>query len=280
MLRLYGSQYKPGHFYSTIPSEDDFNPHLAQLLDKSATEVPGVEMNLDGQKQFLQDCLGYYKELPFQKEKTEGLHYYYKNLYFTAPDAVSLFLILRKFQPRKIVEIGSGFSSAVIIDTNEKFFGGQIKTSFVEPFPDRLNWFLSKSNNPNYKLYEQKVQDVPMSVFEELGENDFLLIDSSHVSKLGSDVNHLFFNVLPRLKKGVVVHVHDISYPFEYPSAWVQEKRFWNEAYLLRSFLTFNSHFEIVLFNGYIAYHHKEWLKENMPILTAEGGSIYMKKIR
>lgn len=280
MLRLYGSQYKPGHFYSTIPSEEDFDPRLSQLLDKSSTEIPGIEMNLEGQKQFLNDCLPFYKEIPFPKEKTEGLNYYYKNLYFTAPDAVSLFLILRKFQPKRIVEIGSGFSSAVIIDTNEKFFGGQIKTSFVEPFPDRLNWFLSKSNNPNYKLYEQKVQDVPMSVFEELGENDFLLIDSSHVSKLGSDVNHLFFNVLPRLKKGVVVHVHDISYPFEYPSAWVKEKRFWNEAYLLRSFLTFNSHFEIVLFNGYIAYHHKPWLKENMPILTAEGGSIYMKKIR
>ena len=85
---------------------------------------------------------------------------------------------------------------------------------------------------------------------------------------------------MPKLKKGVVVHIHDICFPFEYPEKWVYEKRFWNEAYLLRAFLTFNDHYEIILFNGFVSIKNHEWLKENMPILLAEGGSIYLKKIK
>jgi hypothetical protein len=162
-------------------------------------------------------------------------------------------MILRHFKPKRIIEVGSGFSSAVIIDTNEIFFDGEIQVRFIEPFPDRLNWFLSGTRKPeHYFLHEKKVQQVPDSEFLALEENDLLLIDSSHVSKLGSDVNHLFFNILPKIKKGVIVHIHDICYPFEYPEPWVKEKRFWNEAYLLRSFLTFNDHYEIQLFNGFI----------------------------
>ncbi len=278
---LFGSQYRPGHFYSTIPAVEDYFPILPKLLDKSLIDLPGIELNLDKQKKFLQECLPFYSEIPFPNEKENEFRYYFKNLYFTAPDAISLFFILRYFKPKKIIEIGSGFSSAVIMDTNDFFFEGNMEAIFIEPFPDRLNWFLSRSKKQNsYVLHEKKVQDVPDSEFFDLKENDLLFIDSSHVSKLGSDVNHLFFNILPKLKKGVVVHIHDICFPFEYPEKWVYEKRFWNEAYLLRAFLTFNDHYEIILFNGFVSIKNHEWLKENMPILLAEGGSIYLKKIK
>jgi predicted O-methyltransferase YrrM len=281
MRDLYGSLYKPGHFYSTIPSESDYQARLEELLEKTQTEIPGVSLNFEGQKKFLEQTLTYYQEAPFPKEKSDGHFYYYKNIYFVAPDAISLYLILRHYKPKRVIEVGSGFSSAVMIDTNEKFFSGQIKCMFIEPFPDRLNRFLRKIQNSNYKLVEKKVQEVALDAFLEFEENDLLFIDSSHVSKLGSDVNYLFFNILPQLKKGVVVHVHDVMYPFEYPRAWVQEKRFWNEAYLLRSFLTFNDWVELVLFNSFMTIHHNEWLKENMPILAyGEGGSIYFRKVK
>jgi len=281
MRRLYGSQYKPRHFYSTIPSLDDYEDKLGELLSKSSNTLPGIDLNFIGQKEFLVETLEYYKEAPFNKEKTPEFFYYYNNIYFVSPDAILLYLVVRKYRPKRIIEVGSGFSSAVIIDTNEGFFKGSIKVKFIEPFPDRLNWFLSKTNNSNYTLLESKVQEINWEVFSELEENDLLLIDSSHVSKLGSDVNYLFFNIIPRLKKGVIIHIHDVMYPFEYPIAWVNEKRFWNEAYLLRSFLTNNETFEVVLFNSFMTIHHKDWLQENMPILgNAEGGSIYIRKIK
>jgi hypothetical protein len=278
---VFGSLYRPGHFYSTIPNPDDYEADLPALLNKTDPGLPGIDLNPEGQRQFLEKALPYYSEAPFPYLKSDKLNYYYNNIYFVSPDAMSLYLILRSYKPKRVIEVGCGFSSAVIIDTNRLFFRENIQCTFIDPFPDRLRWFLSESDSSNYSIVEKKVQEVPFEVFDQLEENDFLLIDSSHVSKLGSDVNYLFFNILPRLKKGVVVHVHDVMYPFEYPIAWVEEKRFWNEAYLLRSFLTHNDAYEVVLFNSYMTIHHKPWLKQNMPILgNAEGGSIYMVKTK
>jgi predicted O-methyltransferase YrrM len=277
---LFGSLYKPGHFYSTIPNEHDYENDLVVLLNKQSVDLPGIDLNLSGQTEFLEKALQYYSEAPFPETQTDGSNYYYKNIYFVSPDAISLYLVLRSFKPKRVIEVGCGFSSAVIIDTNQKFFNGQIECTFIDPYPDRLRWFLKESNSKS-TILEKKVQEVPWEVFSQLEAGDLLLIDSSHVSKIGSDVNYLFFNILPRLKKGVVVHVHDVIYPFEYPIAWVLEKRFWNEAYLLRSFLTNNDSFQILLFNSFMTVHHSKWLKENMPRLgNAEGGSIYMVKTK
>ncbi|MBF0510802.1 MAG: class I SAM-dependent methyltransferase, partial [Candidatus Omnitrophica bacterium] len=122
--------------------------------------------------------------------------------------------------------------------------------------------------------------DVDVSFFDELGENDILFVDSSHVSKTGSDVNHILFNILPKLNKGVLIHFHDIFYPFEYPKPWVLEGRCWNEDYLLRAFLSYNNSFEIVVFNTFLEHFHEDWFKENMPLcLKNKGGSIWLRKI-
>ena len=248
------------------------------LLNKQSAEIPGVNLNFEGQAEFLENALPFYSEAPFPELQTAGINYYYKNIYFVSPDAISLYLILRTFKPKRVIEVGCGFSSAVIIDTNQRFMNNEIECTFIDPFPDRLQWFLKESTAKS-TIIEKKVQDVDWEDFSKLDAGDLLLIDSSHVSKLGSDVNYLFFNIIPRLKKGVVVHVHDVMYPFEYPIAWVNEKRFWNEAYLLHSFLTNNESFKLVLFNSFMTIHHNVWLKKNMPRLgNAEGGSIYMVK--
>ena len=117
-----------------------------------------------------------------------------------------------------------------------------------------------------------------MDKFEAL-EEVILFVDSTHVAKVGSDVNHLFSEVLPILKPGVLVHIHDIFYPFEYPKSWIYEGRNWSEVYLLRAFLQFNECFKIVLFNTFLEHFHRDFFLRNMPLcLKNEGGSIWLKR--
>jgi len=107
-----------------------------------------------------------------------------------------------------------------------------------------------------------------------------LFVDSSHVSKIGSDVNRIVFDILPILKPGVLVHFHDVLWPFEYPLQWIMEGKAWNEAYLLRAFLQYNSHFEIVLLNSFVGNVFKEFMEANMPTFLKEpGGSLWLRKV-
>ncbi len=127
--------------------------------------------------------------------------------------------MLRILSPKKFIEVGSGFTSAVTLDTNEFYLDNKIELTFIKPNANLLKSILKKTDNIN--LIEKGLQDVPLDVFEQLESGDVLFIDSTHVSKIGSDVNYLFFEILPRLKKGVYIHLHDIFYPFEYPKQWI-----------------------------------------------------------
>jgi len=112
-------------------------------------------------------------------------------------------------------------------------------------------------------LIPKKVQDIPLSEFKKLSENDILFIDSSHVLKIGSDVQYLYLEVLPRLNKGVIVHAHDIFLPAEYPKEWVLKNYiFWNEQYLLQAFLAFNNSFEVLWAGSYMHLRHPDKLEE------------------
>ncbi len=124
-------------------------------------------------------------------------------------------------------------------------------------------------------LIEKKVQDIDLEFFSQLGTDDILFIDSSHTVKIGGDVNYLFLEVLPRLKPGVIVHVHDIFLPFDYRRDWVvSELRFWTEQYLLQAFLSFNSEFEVLMGNSYLAYQYMEDLKAAFPNSPWWGGEV------
>ena len=175
--------------------------------------------------------------------------------------------------------MGCGNSSCVILDTNELFFSNSIKFIFIDPYPQLLKSLLKAGDGEKIDIIPNRLQDVPLVVFKELKENDILFIDSTHVSKTGSDVNYLFFEILPSLKKGVLIHFHDISYPFEYPEEWIKEGRSWNENYMMRCFLAYNKSFEIVLFNTYLQTFHREWFEKNMPLcLKNPGGSLWIRK--
>jgi hypothetical protein len=123
------------------------------------------------------------------------------------------------------------------------------------------------------------VQDVEPEVFAALEAGDVLFVDSTHVVKAGSDVNHLILEVLPRLAEGVWIHLHDIFYPFEYPPAWVREGRAWQEAYLLRAFLTFNPRFAIRWFQDFLWQHHGEAMRRLPGVAVNPGGNIWLERV-
>jgi hypothetical protein len=195
--------------------------------------------------------------------------YYFGNSMYCYSDAIFLYSMIRYFNPKRIIEVGSGFSSAVILDTNEHFQQNEIDCTFIEPFPEeRLNDLMRDSDrqNQNVHIVKDFVQNVPVSEFQILSENDILFIDSSHVAKCGSDVCYYLFEVLPVLKKDVVIHFHDVFNSFEYPVGWLKRGFAWNEAYFLRAFLQYNDSFNILAFNSFLEDFHEDWFKQNMPL--------------
>jgi len=125
----------------------------------------------------------------------------------------------------------------------------------------------------------RRLQDVELREFGALGPNDILFVDSTHVGKIDSDVNRIFFEILPSLAAGVHVHFHDVFFPFEYPKEWVQQGRAWNEIYMLRAFLQYNSAFRVVLMNTFLEQFHEEFFRRRMPLcLRNRGGSIWIRK--
>jgi hypothetical protein len=158
-------------------------------------------------------------------------------------------------------------------------FGGNIACTFIEPYPKLLHTLVRESDFERIEILETRIQDTPLERFRALEPNDILFIDSTHVAKVGSDVNYIFSDILPILRPGVYVHFHDIFYPFEYPKEWIYEGRAWNEAYLLRAFLAFNGAYEIVLFNTFLERFHRERFARMMPLcLKNEGGSIWLRR--
>jgi hypothetical protein len=129
-------------------------------------------------------------------------------------------------------------------------------------------------------LIEKRVQEVPLATFAALGENDVLFIDSSHVSKIGSDVNRLYFDVLPALAPGVLIHIHDVAGNLEYPPEWFEEGRAWNEQYLLRAFLMNNTAYRIELFTAWLFNTRHEWFRTHLPLCArGGGGQIWLRKL-
>lgn len=267
----------PGHFYSPIVDLEEINQNESQIFNPEK-ELNGINLNEAAQWKLLSQFPQYYKVLPFTNERNSNLRYYYNNTFYSYSDAIFLFCMLLHFRPKRIIEIGSGFSSALLLDTNELHFDDSILITFIEPYPDNLQSLVKPTDK--FTLIEKKIQEVDLSIFETLEENDILFIDSTHVGKTNSDVLFELFEILPRLKKGVKIHVHDIFYPFEYPKDWIlNHNRSWNEIYLLRAFLMYNNHFNILAFNTFLEYQKSEWFGEHMPLcLNNPGGSFWMEK--
>lgn len=274
--------YLPGHFYSPVVMPEEIEYRKDKIFEISNKSLAGIDLNNEKQLQVLNNIKEYYKDLPFTFLQNDKFRYYYDNTYFSYNSAIELYGLIRFLKPRRIIEIGSGFSSALMMDTNDIHMNGSIKFIFIEPFPERLMSLLKIEDKNDKSILQNKVQDVDLKYFADLQENDILFVDSSHVSKTGSDLNHIIFEILPILQKGVIIHFHDIFYPFEYPENWaINSGGFgWNENYILHAFLMYNPNYEIVLFNTYMEKFHEDWFVENMPdCLKRQGGSLFIRKV-
>lgn len=277
---LYPQCVPPGHFYSPIPSPSEIKQD-EQRIFQTPPSLPGIDLNEAEQLRLFHRFKEFYSDMPFKAESTDGLRYYFENANYGYSDAICLYSMMRHSGPKRIIEIGSGHSSCVMLDTSELFFDSSINFTFVDPNPYLLKSLLKEGDLEKIRLVPARVQDTDPAIFSSLAENDILFIDSTHVSKVGSDVNHLLFEVLPRLKSGVFVHFHDIFYPFEYPKQWIFELGiYWNENYLLRAFLQYNTAFSIVFFNTYLEHFYREQFAESMPLcLKNPGGSLWIRKL-
>jgi predicted O-methyltransferase YrrM len=271
--------YPPGHYYSPIPSMDDVCRNEAHIFDGSRRELPGVDLNVEDQINLLNQLKQFYGEQPFSAEPSPVRRYYFQNPYYSYSDAIFLYCMIRFAQPKRIIEIGSGFSSFAMLDTNELFFDGRIQLTLIEPHDKRLRSRLKEKDLEAAEIISKRVQEVELARFAELAAGDVLFVDSSHVAKVGSDVNHILFEILPRLSSGVFVHFHDMFYPFEYPREWIEKGRFWNEDYVLRAFLQYNCAFKVRIWNQFLGTFYPGELAENMPLCMRDiGASLWLQR--
>lgn len=275
----YETWVPPGHFYSPFPDLDDYGRRAAGLRDPDRPVV-GVDLHEDEQLALLDVLAGILADadLVEQPDPTGRRRYRLDNPAYAHGDGTVLHAMLRRLRPKRIIEVGSGHSSALILDTVERWLPGT-EVTFVEPFPALVEGLLHPGDERRVTILRAPVQDVDPEVFAALGAGDVLFVDSTHVAKAGSDVNHLFFEVLPRLPVGVWVHLHDVFFPFEYPEAWVREGRAWHEAYLLRAFLTFNPHFAVRWFQDMLWARHRAALERLPWVATNPGANIWVERV-
>lgn len=232
----------------------------------------GVDLNFINQNHFKEIICNKYNlynqflNIPYHRYSIE-------NAWFNKEDALVLMTMVLEFKPKKIIEIGSGFSTCVMLDVNEYCLNNETEITSIEPYPERL---LSKIriNEKNYQLNVNSVQQCDISIFEKLEKNDILFIDSSHVAKSGGDILYEYFKIIPMLQSGVIIHIHDIFFPFTYPKKWLYEGRCYNEAYILHGFLMNNNEYEIIYFNNFMHSNLVESIGESFE----SGGSIWIRK--
>jgi hypothetical protein len=166
-------------------------------------ELPGIELNEVRQLAILDGLQPYYDSQPFDAEKTNRLRYFFENPMYSYSDAIFLHCMIRHARPRRIIEIGSGYSSCVTLDTNELFFDNRIACTFVGPYPQLLGTLLRDDDFTRIEILDRRLQDIALERFRALEPNDILFIDSRHVAKIGSDVNYIFAEILPALSPRV-----------------------------------------------------------------------------
>jgi predicted O-methyltransferase YrrM len=242
-----GVHITPNHFYEPIPDTRT----LKDGLWSEHSEMVGIEINKEAPINLLSEFRSRFKNEyeAFPRERTTIPHQYFvNNSAFGPVDGQIYYCMIRYFKPRKIIEVGTGYSTylaAQAILKNKEEYGIDCELIAIDPYPNKT---IEKGFPGLSKVIKSKVEDIDSSIFLELKENDILFIDSSHVLKIGNDVHHLYLEVLPRCNKGILIHIHDIFLPANYPRERVLKKyKFWNEDYLLQAFLTFNNAFEVVL---------------------------------
>jgi len=247
-LDRWGYHIRPVHYYEPLP---DFRCISEEEINRRR-DYPALNFNWPDQLSLLRVLANYDGEL---KQLREAELFDFDNGFFGAFDAAAYYAIIRELKPRHVIEIGGGYSTRMAARAlaRNQTEGNHGKLKCIEPYPEPR----FTDAFPQMDLISKPVQDVGIEFFSRLDSNDILFIDSSHTVKFGSDVCYLFLEILPTLKPGVWIHVHDVFFPNDYPAEWLTEKRLaLNEQYLLEAFLNFNTSFSIRLSNHWLCIDH------------------------
>jgi len=277
-VQRLGYHFQRNDFYSPL-NDCDFLDNNSDLW-KTSRQVACVNWNLDGQLEtaaMVGEFVDELRDVPDQCS-TGNMQYCWDNGFWNNADALVQYGLLRAIKPRRVVEIGCGWSSLLMqraLDRN----GSRCVVTQVEPYPNRKIFELLPTE---WTHHECILQRAPLSVFEQLQAGDICFYDGSHCSKVGSDVNWFFFEILPRLAPGVIIHLHDIFLPDAYPAQWIFERgQTWNEQYILQAFLMNNNDYEVMIANRYLYNENKELLDSLFKgVQPSYGCSFWMKKLK
>jgi predicted O-methyltransferase YrrM len=276
-------RFPAGHYYSTLPDPAELfeEPRRSQIWPVEPRAAPGLDWREREQLSLCRDVFATQTRLELREEASgDPTEYFAQNTQYPVLDAWALEAMIQRQRPRRFIEIGSGFSSLVTARANRELLDGSMHFSCIEPNPRP---FLLDGVPGVSDLIVAKVQDVPLETFASLDDGDILFVDTSHTVKTGGDVTWIFQEVIPRLAPGVLVHVHDVFVPGDYPEAWVREGWGWNEAYLVRAFLAFNADFEIDLGIQYLMRSHPDALAEAFPGWTSAvdkgGAALWFRRV-
>jgi hypothetical protein len=233
--------------------------------------MPGVDLRVRDAVDLLQGRLAtYIAEFRPPLNRGEPGRFWLHNGYYESVDAEILYAILRYLKPRRVYELGSGASSHVIYMAAlaNAQDGKPLAHTIFDPFPFQT---AAMGPVPGATIHEVRTEDLDPVQFAELQAGDVLFVDTTHTVRTGGDVTHIFLEMLPRIAAGVIIHVHDIFLPYEYPKDWViSRRRAWAEQYLLQAFLAFNNEFEVVMPNYAIARDAPDTLKQAVPSFDPE----------
>jgi hypothetical protein len=252
------------HYYSPIPDRADIGPDYWETI----SEMPGVDLGLERGLAFIRDVVpryigGFRKRMPLHR--TPGQDFFLINGTYMAVDAHIYWCMIHHFRPQRIVEIGAHastmISTAAVAALREET-GHVCRIDAIEPFP---SGYLHRENGRTITLIEKKVQEVPMDYFLQLEAGDILFIDSTHMMRQGSDVQYEYLEIIPRLKPGVLIHIHDVSLPRHYPKVYFENQLYWNEQYFLQALLAFNSRLQVEWAGNGLMLKHPAAMLETFP---------------
>lgn len=260
----WGYHIRPIHYYEPLP---DFRSITAEQIERKRA-FPAIDFRLDAQLALLNELSAYRDEL-------KTLEFDFNNDFFSGYDAAVYYSLIRHLQPRRIIEIGGGYSTRIAakaLAANQK---GTL--TCIEPYPEeRLT-----GADLTVELITKRVEEIEVDFFSCLEANDILFIDSSHTVKFGSDVCYEFLEIMPRLAHGVWVHVHDIFFPHDYPAEWLMNRRMaLNEQYLLEAFLAFSTTFSVQLANYWLCLEYLDDAARLWPNASIHrASSFWMKRV-
>jgi predicted O-methyltransferase YrrM len=280
-LQRLGFHVQKNDYYSPL-NDCDFLETNKDLWKDTVLLPSSIDWRMESQLEVLRDLSVYLTELSDvpNDPPSDCSEFGWNNDFWNNADALVQYGLIRARKPRRYVEVGCGWSSLLLklaLELNLSD-GTETAVTLVEPFPNKLLF----SNLPTrWAVHQTILQRVDLGIFDRLEAGDFLFYDGSHCAKAASDVNYFFFKILPRLKPGVIIHLHDIFLPEEYPESWIFERgQTWNEQYLLQAFLMNNSAYSILIANRFLLNCQPVELETHFkgiqPIL---GCSFWMQKL-